>query len=83
MTADQVPSLFLIPGHLFTEQTSVLPQDLVKSRGRDIRVWTIPIPLKFDRHIGSSAAEMPIKFQSDTNIITFNLAASILHEILR
>ena len=34
--------------------------------------------MKFDRHIGSTAAEVPVKFQSDTN-----LAASILYEILR
>ena len=29
--------------------------------------------LKFDRHLSSSAAEMPIKFQSDTTIITSKL----------
>ena len=38
---------------------------------------------KFDRHLGSSAAEMPVKFRSDAVIITSNLAASILHEIWR
>ena len=37
---------------------------------------------KFDRHLGSSAAEMPVKFQSDTTILTSNLAASRLEEIL-
>ena len=61
----------------------VLPQDLVKSLSREIRVWTFPIALKFNSHIGSSAAEMPAKFQSDTIIITPNLAASRLHEIWR
>ena len=31
----------------------------------------------------ASAAEMPVKFQSDTTIATSNLAASRLHEIWR
>ena len=31
----------------------------------------------------STAVEMPVKFQSDTIIITPNLAASILHEFWR
>ena len=34
------------------------------------------IALKFDMHLGSSAAEMPVKFQSDTIIIMSNIAAS-------
>ena len=38
---------------------------------------------KFDWHLGSSAAEVPVKFQGDTMIQTTNLAASNLHEILR
>ena len=45
------------PGHLFTKRTDVLPQDLAKSRSREIRIWTFPIALKFDRHLGSTAAE--------------------------
>ena len=69
------------PGLLFTKWTDVLRQDLVKSRSREIRVSTSLIALKFVRHLGSSAAEMPVKFQSDTRIITSNLAASRLHEI--
>ena len=63
-------------GALFTKLTDALPQDLVKSRSREIRVYTFPIALKFERHLGSSAAEMPIKFQSDTIIITPTLMAS-------
>ena len=42
--------------------------DLVKSRSRGIRISTFPIALKFNRHLGSSAAEMPVKFQSDTSL---------------
>ena len=70
------------PGPLFTKRTDVLLQEPVKSRSRKIRVQTFPIALQFDRHHGSSAAEMPVKFLSDT-IITTNLAASRLHEICR
>ena len=39
--------------------------------------------MKFDRHIGSTAAEVPVKFQSDRTILDTNLAASRLYEILR
>ena len=68
--------VFSWPLLLFTKRTDVLPQYLVKSRSREIRVYTFPIALKFNRHFGSSVAEMPVKFQSDTNIITSNLLAS-------
>ena len=49
---------------------SLLPQDLVKSRSREIRIVSSPIALKFDRHLGSTAIEMPVIFQSNTIIIT-------------
>ena len=71
------------PGLLCTIQTDVLPQDLVESRSRDIRVQTFPISLKSDRHLGGSAAEMPVYFQSDTINITPNPVASRLYEIWR
>ena len=45
----------------------------LKSRSREVRVQTFPIALKLDRHIGSNAAQMPVKFQSDTIMITSNL----------
>ena len=35
------------------------------------------------RHIGSSVAEVPVKFQSDVMIWITNLVASRLREILR
>ena len=53
------------------------------SRSREIRVYTFPIVLEFDMHFGSSTAEMLVKFQSGTIIITFNIADSGLHEIWR
>ena len=68
------------PGPLFTKRTDVMPQDLVKSRSRGIRIYTFPIALKFDCHIGNGAAEMPVKFENDTIIIAPNLAASRLHK---
>ena len=65
-------------GPLFNKRADVLPQDLVKSRGREIRVWNFSINLKSDWHLDSSAAEMPVKHQSDAVIITPNFAASRL-----
>ena len=45
---------------LFTKRMDVLPQDVVKSRRREIRVWNFPIALKIDRHLGSCIAELPV-----------------------
>ena len=74
-------ALSLVPGPLFTKYTGVLPQDLVKSWSCEILVYSFPIALKFDRHLGNSTAEMPVKFQSDITIITLNLAALSFHKI--
>ena len=60
------------PGHLFTQRTDVLPRDLVTYRSRDIRVKTFQIALKFDRHLGSGATEIRVKFQSNTVFIRSN-----------
>ena len=68
---------------LFTKQTDVLLQDLAKPRSREIRVLTFPVALKIDRHLGSGASEMPVKFQSGTIFIAPNLATSRLREILQ
>ena len=40
------------------------------------------IALKFDKHLGSCAAEVPVKFQSDAIIQTTDLTAWRLNEIL-
>ena len=66
---------------LFTRLTDVIPHDLLKSRSHEIRIQTFPIALKFDRHLDSSAAERPDKFQSSTIIMRSNLAAVRLREI--
>ena len=55
----------------------------MKSRTHEIGTSNCRIALKFDRHIGSHAAEVPVKFQSDRTILNTNLAASRLYEILR
>ena len=39
--------------------------------------------MKFDSDLGSAAAVVPVKFQSDWKSLNPNLAASGLHEILR
>ena len=52
------------PGALITRPTGVLPQDFVQSRSRGIRVYTFPIALQFDRHLGSSAADMPVNLRT-------------------
>ena len=57
-------------GPVFTKRTGVLPHDFL-------------IALKFDKHLDSSAAEMPVEIQSDTIIKTSDLAALRLHEILQ
>ena len=41
---------FVSAGFLFINRTEVLPQDLVKFRGWEIRFYIFPISLKFDRH---------------------------------
>ena len=71
------------PGPLFIKWTDVLPQYLLKSQSQEIWVSTFTVSLKIDRHLSSSAAEMSVKFQSDTIIIKSNLTASRLYEILR
>ena len=71
------------PEPLFTKRTDVLSQDLVKSRSRKIGCYNDRIVLKSDRHLGSAAAEMTVKFQSDCKYINPNLSASRLYEILR
>ena len=61
---------FVSAGFLFINRTEVLPQDLVKFRGWEIRFYIFPISLKFDRH----ASEF---------LDRYNLVALIFHEIWR
>ena len=53
------------PGPLFNKRKDVLQPNLVKSRSREIWCYKDHIALKFDRHIGSAAVEVPVEFQSD------------------
>ena len=50
------------PGPLFTKRYDVLPPNLVKSRSREIECYNDLIALQFDRHLGSDAAEVAVKF---------------------
>ena len=56
---------------------------LVRFRSHEIGTLNCRIALKFDRHIGSTTAEVSVKFQSDRTILNTNLAASRVDEILR
>ena len=77
----QVTDKVSTPGPLFNKQTEGLQQDLMKFRSHEIWVYTFPITLKFDRHLSSWAAEMPVNFQIDIIIITSNLRAWRLNEV--
>ena len=41
------------------------PTNLVKSRSREIECYNDRFALKFDRHLGSVAAEVLVKFKSN------------------
>ena len=49
----------------------------------EIGIWNCPIALQFDRHLGSTATDVPVEFQSNVVIETVNLAASRLQYISR
>ena len=66
-----------------SKRTDILPSNLVKFRSLEIGCHDYRIVLKFDRHLGTDAADVPAKFQSDCNNVNSNPAASRLHEILR
>ena len=50
---------------LFTKRADILPPT---SGSRVIGRYKDPIGLKFDRHLGSAALEVPVKFQSDWKV---------------
>ena len=68
--------------HRFLSPLRLIARSKEVSKPRDF-IYNRPIALIFGRHLGSTAAEVPVKFQSDAIIKTTNLAASRLHEILR
>ena len=71
------------PGPLLTKRTDSLLQNPLNLEAARLGFILFSIALKFDRHIGNSAAEMPVQFQSDTMIMTSNRATLRLHEIWR
>ena len=54
----------LVSGLLIRRRTDVLPQDRVKSWSREIGSYDDRIALKFDRHLGSAAAECLSNFRA-------------------
>ena len=70
------------PSSSLWRHCNVLHLGLYSLSGRTSSRRTFLIALKFDRHLDSSAAEIPVKFQSDTIITTSDLAALRLQEIL-
>ena len=74
---------FSRPGPLFTKRWDVFPSHLVKYRSRETDwIYNALITIKFDRHLASAIAEVPVKFHIDWKILNPTLAASSLHEIL-
>ena len=67
------------PGPLFTKRTDVLPQDVMKSRSREIGCYNDRVTLIFDRHPDSAAAKGPDKFRGEWKSWNPNLAALRLH----
>ena len=73
MTETRAPFQYLITHLIITSHEVLKPRD-----------WCLHhlVTLKFDRHLGSPAAEVPVKFQSDQTNLNTNLAASRLCQIL-
>ena len=55
----------------------------MKSRSHAIGCYNDRIAQKFHWHLGTAAAEVSVKFQSDWKRLNPNIAASKLREILR
>ena len=65
-TANKVHRYVVSIGPLFTKRKGVLPQDLGKSRSREIGCYNERIALKFDRHLPSAAAERLEKSKTES-----------------
>ena len=70
-------------GPLFTKCWDVLPPNPVKSQNHEVGCYNVRIALKFDRHRGSAAADVPVKFHSNQKGLNPTPAVLILDEILR
>ena len=77
------PMWYVYSWPLFTKRMDILPLNLVKHRNSEIVCYTDGIALQFDRHLGSTAANVPVKCQSNWKILNPSLAALRLDEILR
>ena len=63
------------PGPQFIKWLDVLAPNPVKSGSCQIGCYNDCITLKLDRHLPSTAAKVPVKFQSDWTILNTNLTA--------
>ena len=70
-------------GSHFNIWYDVLSSDLMKPGSHNIGSLIYDITLKFGRHLSSTTAEVPVKFQSDCTIPNTNLMASRLCKILQ
>ena len=55
---------------LFTKRADVLPANFVKSPNRGVGCYNDDIVLKFDRHLGSAATDVPVKFKTIGKVLT-------------
>ena len=67
-------ALFKCTHILLGHELVLIKPNLVKSRSHEIG-YNGRIALKFNRHLGSAAAELPVKFQSDWKRLNLNLTA--------
>ena len=58
-------------------------RQISRSRNPEIRCYDDRIALEVDRHLGSVAAEVPVKLQIGLKRLNSNLSTWRLHEILR
>ena len=71
----------IFTGPLFIKWLGNLP-NIVKPQSYVNGLYHDCIPLKFDKHLSSTAAEVPVKLSSDWKSLNLNLVASRLWEIL-
>ena len=77
-----LPARSKYTGSCFNIRLNVLLQDLAKSRSREIGDLNYRIAMKFGGHVGSTAADVPVEFQSDRVILKTKLADSKHCEML-
>ena len=75
------PRTFRLPDPCFSIRWDVLSEYLAKSWSREIGNLSYHMALKFDKHVGRTAAKVHVKFGSDRTILSTNLAALSLWDL--